>query len=64
MDPNANLAEQRRIQERLRERERDGSEDYTDDDVDDWQRLAELTEALDDWIAGGGFLPTAWSRGQ
>ncbi len=25
-------------------------------------RLAELSEALDEWIKGGGFLPAAWKR--
>jgi hypothetical protein len=56
MDPNANLAEQRRIAERLimnqigREQER----------LHDAARLAELVEALDEWITNGGFLPDAW----
>ncbi len=53
MDPNANLAEQRRIVAQIL----DG------DSSADWSRLAELVEALDQWIAGGGFLPAAWNHG-
>lgn len=53
MDPNANLAEQRRIVARIfAGEEQDG----------DAQRLADLANALDEWIAGGGFLPTDWSK--
>lgn len=26
------------------------------------QRYAELIEALDNWITGGGFLPEAWRK--
>ena len=54
MDPNANLAEQRRIVERMLDNEE--NPDY----LDDAQRLAELVEALDGWITKGGFLPKAW----
>ena len=53
MDPNANLAEQRQIAGRF---ERDESE------PDDGERLAELVDALDDWLSRGGFLPTQWQR--
>jgi hypothetical protein len=28
------------------------------------ERLADLVEALDGWISGGGFLPAAWERGR
>ena len=28
----------------------------------DPDRLAELFESLDDWLIGGGFLPSAWER--
>lgn len=51
MDPNANLAEQRRIVARFalgKATKADGP------------RLADLVEALDEWITGGGFLPTPW----
>lgn len=55
MDPNANLAEQRRIVARVtRGKASDG----------DLDRLAELVEALDGWLSKGGFLPTAWEQGQ
>lgn len=53
MDPNANLAEQRRIIARINE----GAPF-----VEDERRLAELAEALDEWLSNGGFLPEAWQR--
>ena len=28
----------------------------------DANRLAELAQALDEWIVKGGFLPTDWSK--
>jgi hypothetical protein len=52
MDPNANLAEQRRIRVRV------FAGKGTDADLD---RLTELTQALDEWISNGGFLPDAWA---
>lgn len=54
MDPNANLAEQRRLTARILNNESDASQDAL--------RLAELAEALDEWITKGGFLPDAWVR--
>jgi hypothetical protein len=54
MDPNANLDEQRYIVDRFC----DGSADPEQDGL----RLAELVEALDDWIRKGGFLPKAWTE--
>lgn len=56
MDPNANLKEQRRIIARFFE---EGSE-YID--TGDALRLAELAQALDEWISKGGFLPEAWRK--
>lgn len=53
MDPTANLAEQRRIVERI----------VNGDSSADWSRLAELVEALDNWISNGGFLPQQWAKG-
>lgn len=53
MDPNSNLDEQRRIRDRIL--------NGTDTAVDA-MRLAELSEALDEWIKGGGFLPVSWRR--
>ena len=54
MDPNANLAEQRRIAARMIENDEDRPLLA--------YRLAELVEALDEWITNGGFLPSAWVR--
>lgn len=59
MDPDANLAEQRRLAARLVEAEPD-SPGFAADAC----RLAELVLALDEWVGGGGFLPAAWGRGR
>lgn len=48
MDPNAALDELRRL--------------LADRDDGKLERIAELFEALDGWIAGGGFLPRDWQR--
>ena len=50
MDPNAALAEIRAILSR--------------DDLDlmDYERLADLIAALDEWITRGGYLPAAWQH--
>ena len=58
MDPNANLEEQRRLTARI-QAQRDNYETPNDGDV---FRLAELVVALDEWIASGGFLPSAWKK--
>jgi hypothetical protein len=51
MDPNANLAEQRRITARFNEGlQEDG----------DAERLSDLVQALDEWMSNGGFPPEAW----
>jgi hypothetical protein len=55
MDPNANLEEMREIAKTIL-----SGEEY--DTGYDAVRLAELVEALDEWITKGGFLPKAWSR--
>jgi hypothetical protein len=57
MDPNANLVEQRRLQERIAE--------YASRNAfstDDLNRLVELTQAMDEWLSKGGFLPDAWKH--
>lgn len=57
MDPNANLAEQRRLQKKIDEVM------PSDDDtayVEDLVSLAVLVEAMDEWLSSGGFLPDAW----
>lgn len=51
MDPTANLKEQLHIAARVRAGLAASYE------VD---RLAELVEALDEWICKGGFLPKQW----
>jgi len=66
MDPDANLAEQRRIVCAI-QTIGDSCDDagvYTDDQADALAdhaaRLAELVEALDEWIVRGGYLPEPW----
>lgn len=58
MDPTANLEEQRRIRDRIQSGERGTNFERLA------MRLADLQEALDDWIAGGGFLPEQWRAGR
>jgi hypothetical protein len=64
MDPNANLAEQRRLAKRLLELPADELGHYTTAEQSEAYyaslRLAELVEALDGWIGSGGFLPKDW----
>ena len=58
MDPNANLAEQVRVARLIitaADRRSSASRDLAL-----W--LAELVEALDEWIRRGGSLPTAWKK--
>jgi hypothetical protein len=50
MDPNATLTEIRALV------------DANHHVVMDADRLAELISALDEWITGGGFLPTPWQH--
>jgi hypothetical protein len=57
MDPNACLAEIRRLYAAINE-----ADEHDSDTLADAARLAELVEALDAWITKGGFLPRAWSR--
>jgi len=56
MDPDANLEEQLLLAARIN-RHRDNEKIPNEHDV--W-RLAELVEALNEWIRKGGALPTAW----
>lgn len=66
MDPNANIDEQldlmKRIQAIADATRADGF--FTDDQranlISMGLRLAELVEALDGWLNGGGFLPERW----
>jgi hypothetical protein len=52
MDPTANLAMQRALAKQIL-----NDEGHS---VIDAVALAEHVEALDDWVSGGGFLPTQW----
>jgi hypothetical protein len=71
MDPDANLKEQlelvQAINEARDEYDRDGDTWGSGDDKE-WNeqqaeralRLAELVQALNEWILNGGFLPKPW----
>lgn len=54
MDPDATLAEARRIYLGVLYEKGEG----------DLERLSELFEALDNWLRNGGFLPADWRKGQ
>jgi hypothetical protein len=54
MDPTANLREQLEIARAML------AKDSEHIDTGDAVRLAELVEALNQWIANGGFLPVQW----
>jgi hypothetical protein len=56
MDPDANLAEQLRWAERLTEDRFSNDRERCAAGV----RLAELVQALDEWIRRGGFVPDRW----
>ncbi len=56
MDPNENLAEQRRLSAQI-----DKSEDQ-DELVDLGEQLCWLVDAMDGWLSKGGALPEAWKR--
>ena len=60
MDPNANLEEQRRCVEIIKKLARSGEDEH--ELALTGVHLAELVEALDDWISGGGFKPDAWTH--
>lgn len=58
VDPNATLAEIRRLQAEWPD---------IDDDGDQAEALADLAiqvERLDVWLSKGGFLPEAWTKGR
>lgn len=62
MDPDANLKEQRELASRILHILNTVGESGKAASLimEHAARLAELEEALDKWIAGGGFLPAAW----
>lgn len=57
MDPEANLREQRHLVARINA-QWDNDEETTELGF----RLAELVQALDEWLSHGGFAPSAWGR--
>jgi hypothetical protein len=59
MDPDANLAEQRAIFARINAPGHEPG--YQGAHADVW-RLAELAQALDEWLTRGGVLPRQWTR--
>lgn len=65
MDPNANLKEQRKMAKLLLAEPADLEGGYSDEEANNRDNaarsLAELVEALDQWIVKGGFLPTEWT---
>jgi len=57
MDPNTNLEEQRSLVRWIIA--------YPDEDTsNEANRLAELAQAMDDWISCGGALPEEWENAQ
>lgn len=62
MDPNANLEEQRRCVETINELDGAmGIENMRELTVASF-RLAELVQALDEWLSNGGAKPAVWTR--
>lgn len=63
MDPNANLEEQRKLAKWLLiQLSTDKAMLAEFDSADEAARLAELVQALDEWLSGGGFLPKDWNK--
>lgn len=58
MDPDANLKEQLDLARSIQK-----SQDMVEASMDAL-RLAELVEALDEWVRRGGFLPERWRTGR
>jgi hypothetical protein len=58
MDPNANLKEQRELTQRIMRAFDEANSNGIDQE--DANRLAELVQALDEWLVKGGFLPESW----
>lgn len=64
MDPTANLNELRRLYVAMLARA--NGKDWQDDDSDtydqceDGTRMAELVQALDEWLSKGGHAPIQW----
>jgi len=62
MDPNANLKEQREIAAKIIADDDRGPIGALKSkiDPDDAARLAELVQAMDEWLCKGGFKPKGW----
>jgi hypothetical protein len=58
VDPDANLEELRRL---VHEQEYISRTEETGDLYDRAERMAELIQALDEWMVKGGFPPMAWA---
>lgn len=59
MDPDACLAEIREIADRFTTGDPSKAPEEA---LDHAVRLAELVQALDEWITRGGFPPSSWTR--
>lgn len=57
MDPNVTLGNIRALAARVRDEEMENDELF-----DVAQNLAEQVQALDEWLASGGFAPAAWRK--
>lgn len=69
MDPEANLKEQRTLAEDIIDILDDETNDEQDYDVlaevaAQAMRLAELVQAMDQWMSRGGFMPSDWAKGR
>jgi hypothetical protein len=62
MDPDANLREQRELLRDIRRLDACPAPSAVAEAarVDQLERLADLAEAMDDWLSRGGHLPAAW----
>lgn len=60
MDPNENLRMQRACVKRLREIRLANIVGSKWEHANEAERLADLVEAMDGWLSGGGFKPHAW----
>lgn len=64
MDPNTSLAELRRRAARLIDELSNGDapDEKSEYIYSEAYELAELVEALDQWLSRGGFLPEGWRQ--
>src|SRR5216683_3857489 len=69
MDPDANLIEQRAVTRDIMKiwdvcpEDGNFTAEQETELVHHAYRLAELVQALDEWIRSGGFLPAGWQKG-